>query len=367
MASGESTAQGPPPELLERVNGILASTNDIAEDEVDRIAEELLEGYGHGTRHAKLRRCVAWSLYVRLDMPQIFLIPPLDNFSEHDSDLCGKGSFSTVYRSKYQGEDVAVKVLNQETLDENIDDLAKLLDEVMHWSELRNEPNITPFLGCFAKVNIRYLVYAIVSPLADDTLKKYNAKDHPPSITLKHILNVAKGLKAAHESGMVHGDVRRDNILLFDGHAKLTDFGISKIAGSESTLTLEDKLRRLILARAGPEVVRDGKSRTKKSDIFGYGSLVYELFAGKTAEFDLEMNPLIPLKRPEIMNSLWDGVWVIVSECWQEDPAKRPSADEIVSRLGRISLGKDELSEGIQLLKRLKMNLKRPPGQRSTN
>jgi len=122
-------------QLLERANGILTSTNDIGEDEVDRIAKELLEvrtllwcgvtdiqprrqGYGHGTRHAKLRRCVAWSLYVRLDMPEIFLIPPLDKFSEEDSVFCGKGSFSSVYQTKYQGKDVAVKVLSQETLDE---------------------------------------------------------------------------------------------------------------------------------------------------------------------------------------------------------------------------------------------------------
>lgn len=92
-----------------------------------------------------------------------------------------------------------------------------------------------------------------------------------------------------------------------------------------------------------------------------------QLFAGKTAEFDLTTNPLTPLKRPEVMNSLWDDVWVIVSECWQEDTAKRPSADEIVSRLGSISLEMDEPSEGIQLLMRLKFNLKGLRGQRSTN
>jgi len=64
-------------------------------------------------------------------------------------------------------------------------------------------------------------------------------------------------------------------VLLFVGTAKLAGFALSKTTGS-SSFTLETRLKYLNIARVGPEVVRDGKRRTVKSDIFGYGSLVYE-------------------------------------------------------------------------------------------
>jgi len=68
--------------------------------------------------HAKLRRCVAWSLFVRLDMPDIFLNPPLNNFPGDDATLIVEGTLGKVYRTTHQGEAVAVRVLKQQTLDE---------------------------------------------------------------------------------------------------------------------------------------------------------------------------------------------------------------------------------------------------------
>ena len=53
-------------------------------------------------------------------------------------------------------------------------------------------------------------------------------------------------------------------------------------------------------------------------------------------------------------SSLWDGVWAIVLDCWRDNHVKRPSADEIVSRLSVISQQQYEPAEGNQLLTKLK-------------
>lgn len=158
------------------------------------------------------------------------------------------------------------------------------------------------------------------------------------------MINIAKGLKVAHDEDIVHGDVSPGNILIFDGIAKLTDFGMSKVSGTIATPTKSGSLKDLRVARAGPEVVWGGRSRTEKSDIFAFGSLVYELFTRDSPHFN--QSPFTHPPPPDLTEKViadcswnkdsWTSLWKVVQDCWKEDPDERPSASKLVSRLTDI-------------------------------
>lgn len=164
-------------------------------------------------------------------------------------------------------------------------------------------------------------------------------------------------LSHAHKAGVIHRDIKPQNILLTkEGIVKVTDFGLAKvIQDSESTVTL---------ARAGtiyymsPEQVKGEHDINHLSDIYSLGITFYELLAGKTpfnksdSEFTLQLKivegKIPPVRKlfPDIPNELNK----IIEKMINRNPAKRfQSADEVLAALDRLPT--DQPEEKVQVQK----------------
>jgi eukaryotic-like serine/threonine-protein kinase len=164
---------------------------------------------------------------------------------------------------------------------------------------------------------------------------------------------VAEALEAAHERGMVHRDIKPQNVLLTDrGDAKVADFGIAR-AGSSVTISRTGS----VMGTAGymsPEQAL-GEPATPKSDLYSLGVVLYEALTGElpyTAD-----NPIAvsmkhvnePLRPPrEIDPTIPEGMNALVSRLMAKNPEDRyASADELADDLWKISRGREPTAAAV--------------------
>ena len=158
---------------------------------------------------------------------------------------------------------------------------------------------------------------------------------------------VAEALGAAHERGMVHRDIKPQNVLLSGkGDAKVADFGIAR-AGSSVTISRTGS----VMGTAGymsPEQAL-GKPATPKSDLYSLGVVLYEALTGElpyTADNPIAVSmkhvnePLVPPK--EIDPTIPEGMNALVTRLMAKNPEDRyATADELADDLWRISRGRE--------------------------
>ncbi|HEX7253289.1 MAG TPA: serine/threonine-protein kinase, partial [Thermoanaerobaculia bacterium] len=203
----------------------------------------------------------------------------------------GAGGMGEVYRArdKKLDRDVAIKVLPQSVAGDP-DTLARFEREAKAVAAL-SHPNI---LSIFDFGTHEGVSYAVMELLEGETLR---AKLDAGSITQKqavdYALQVAKGLSAAHEKGVIHRDLKPENLFVTrDGHLKILDFGLAKrveaVAPGKETSAPTDSGHTqpgTVMGTAGymsPEQVK-GFSVDHRSDIFSFGTILYELLSGKKA------------------------------------------------------------------------------------
>jgi len=168
---------------------------------------------------------------------------------------------------------------------------------------------------------------------------------------MKLLCQAATGLNYLHYPTaqkpriVIHGDLKGSNLLINEiGEVCLSDFGLSKKIRDEleppsgrSTSTFNMSLRWL-----APEVLKDlEKSRfTVRSDIYALGCVCFELVTGSLpySQYLNEAAVAVAIwngeqpKRPsgEVVS---DELWAVIQQCWDEDPTKRPSSDNLITLL----------------------------------
>ena len=208
-------------------------------------------------------------------------------------DLLGAGGMGEVWRARDTrlGREVAVKVLPEEFVDD-VERAARFQREAQLLAAF-NHPNIAGIYSFERADGIRLLVMELVP---GETVKQLLAKGPiPVPRALVIARDIADALDAAHAKGILHRDLKPANVKVTpEGKVKLLDFGLAKafaggmaaIDSSESpTLGIDTTKQGMVLGTASymsPEQTR-GRTLDRRSDVWSFGCLLYEMLAGKKA------------------------------------------------------------------------------------
>ena len=237
----------------------------------------------------------------------------------------GSGGMADVYKAEDHKLNrlVAIKVLKPEFRDDT-GFIAKFRKEAQAAAKLTH-PNIVNVYDVGEDRGLYYIVMELVEGI---TLRNYIMKKGKLSVkeATSIAIQVSLGLEAAHNQGIVHRDVKPQNIIIStDGKVKLSDFGIAK-ASNSNTITAN------VMGSvhfSSPEQVRGGFS-DYKSDIYSLGITMYEMFTGRVP-FDGDTTVSIAIKhlQEEIVPpsrytpNLPYSVEQIILKCTQKDPDRR--------------------------------------------
>ena len=251
----------------------------------------------------------------------------------------GQGGMGEVYRAEDTklSRDVAIKVL-PEQFTQDPQRLARFEREAKVLASL-NHPNIAAIHSFEQADDVHFLVLELVE---GDTLAERVAKGPlPVKEALEVCRQIAEGVEAAHEKGVIHRDLKPANVKVTpEGQVKILDFGLAKAFEAEApaadisqspTLTEEMTRAGVILGTAAymsPEQAK-GKPVDRRADIFAFGCVLYELLTAKRAfegETITETLAKILEGEPD-----WDGlpktvpstIRFLLSRCLKKDPRRR--------------------------------------------
>lgn len=260
--------------------------------------------------------------------------------------LIGKGTFGRVYLGMNitTGELIAVKQVEVNAKaagsdKDKIKELVKSLDQEIDTMQHLDHPNIVQYLGCERKeYSISIFLEYISGGSVGSCIRKHGKFEESvvSSLTRQTLL----GLSYLHREGILHRDLKADNILLdLDGTCKISDFGISKktdnIYGNDVTNSMQGSVFWM-----APEVIRSqGQGYSAKVDIWSLGCVVLEMFAGKRPWSkeeaigaiyklgSLNQAPPIPEDVSRVIGV--EGL-SFMYDCFTIDPTERPTAETLL-------------------------------------
>ena len=194
------------------------------------------------------------------------------------TEQIGMGGMAIVYRAvdMRTGHNVAVKVLRPEYNEDN-EFISRFQREAEAASKMTHH-NIVNLLDVGMDGENRYLVMEYVQGKTLKTVIQERGK-LSPALAGQIAIRILSALEHAHRNGIVHRDIKPQNILVHaDGHIKVADFGIARIANS-STLTKGDNVMGSV-HYFSPEQAR-GEGANATSDIYSTGVVLYEMLTGK--------------------------------------------------------------------------------------
>ena len=258
-------------------------------------------------------------------------------------ELIGVGGMANVYRCNDTVDDreVAIKILKDEYL--NNEEFIRRFKNESKAIAMLSHPNIVKVYDVSFGDMIQYIVMEYIDGI---TLKEYI--ESQGIIEWKDVIHlmtqVLKALQHAHESGIVHRDIKPQNIMLLqDGTIKVTDFGIARFS-DKATRTMTDQAIGSVHYIA-PEQAK-GSVTDGKTDIYSVGVMLYEMLTGRLP-FDGDSAVTVALmqlqstpKRPREVNpGIPIGLEQITIRAMQKQPEDRyASAAEMLSDLERFRL-----------------------------
>lgn len=274
-----------------------------------RFQTEGLEGYDDWT----------------IDLRRLHMGPPF-----------AQGAFGRLYKGTYNGEDVAVKIL--ERPENNMEKMLMMesafAKEVTMLAAVKHQ-NVVRFIGACRKP----MVWCIVTEYARggsvrSFLSKRQSRAVPLKLAVKQALDVARGMEYLHSLEIIHRDLKSDNLLIAtDKSIKIADFGAARIEVQVEGMTPETGTYRWM----APEMIQH-RPYNHKVDVYSFGVVLWELVTGLLpfqnmtavqAAFAVVNRGV----RPPIPDTCPAPVADIMSRCWDANPDVRPSFAQVVKML----------------------------------
>ena len=263
----------------------------------------------------------------------------------------GAGGMGEVYRARDTrlDRDVALKVLPA-SLTSDPDRLRRFEQEARAAAAL-NHPNILAVYQMATQEGVSYLVSEL---LEGETLRERLRRGPVPlRKAIDYAVQIAHGLAAPHEKGIVHRDLKPENLFLTNqGRVKILDFGLAKISEAKDTSGSEPTLAQgteagTVMGTVGymsPEQVR-AKNVDHRSDIFTFGTILYELVTGKqtfhkptSAETMTAILNEEPASISQLAPTTPPGLLRVINRCLEKNPDQRfQSASDLAFALEALS------------------------------
>lgn len=262
-------------------------------------------------------------------------------------ELIGIGGMATVYKAHdiKNNRTVAIKILKDE-FSRNGEFIRRFKNESKAIAVL-SHPNIVKVYDVSFGDVMQYIVMEYIDGI---TLKEYLEQQENKidwKMAVYFTSQILKAMQHAHEKGIVHRDVKPQNMMLLqDGTIKVTDFGIARFSNTE-TRTMTDKAIGSVHYIA-PEQAR-GDRTDGKSDVYSIGVMLYEMLTGQlpfeadsavsVAIMQLQSNPKPPREvNPEIPLGLEE----IILRAMRKEPSQRyQSAEEMLKDLQKVNKKSD--------------------------
>ncbi len=244
----------------------------------------------------------------------------------------GKGGFGVVHQGIWRHNDVAIKQLLVNNLSAEATEEFKTEASVM--ARLRS-PNIIQFYGC--TVSPHYCIVMEYMPKGSLFSVLHSNQELTWSNRIRIAVDMAKGLAFLHQEHILHRDIKSLNVLLGESlNAKLTDFGLSKV--KTETQSTSTKAAVGTLAWMAPELFKRKATYTPEADIYSLGITLWELTSRKIPFADagnqaLVQNWIMQGEREDIPADCPVKIASLIKACWEGEPEKRPTADEVASYL----------------------------------
>lgn len=258
-------------------------------------------------------------------------------------EMIGKGSFGAVYLclNVTTGEMMAVKQVEvpkygsqNEAMMHTVEALRAEVSTLKNLDHL----NIVQYLGFEIKENINSLFLEYVAGGSVGSLiRMYGRFDE---LMIKHLTTqVLSGLAYLHSRGILHRDMKADNLLLDqEGVCKISDFGISR--KSQDIYSNSEMTMRGTVFWMAPEMVDTAQGYSAKVDIWSVGCVVLEMLAGKRPWSNLEVvAAMFKIGKSKSAPPIPEDTLPLISQagrdfldaCFKIDPEARPTADELLS------------------------------------
>ncbi|PYQ11718.1 MAG: hypothetical protein DMH00_07440 [Acidobacteria bacterium] len=287
-------------------------------------------------------------------------------------ELLGRGGMGEVYRAldTRLGRPVALKVLRPEVV-QDPDRRRRFIQEARAASAV-NHPAIAQIYEIEESEATTFISMEYVD--GSTVRKLIERQELDLASALEVGIQVADGLARAHEAGIVHRDIKSDNVMVTrDGHPKILDFGLAKLLAPEGESDPSaSRLETVTRTQAGvilgtihymsPEQAR-GLPTDRRSDVFSFGVLLYEMVSGSlpfkgASVLDTlhaiayqETRPISALKA-----NMPYSLQKVIDRCLQKKPEERyPDLREAVSDLKKVKREVESgVTGGVPLLERLR-------------
>lgn len=253
--------------------------------------------------------------------------------------VIGVGGMANVYKGQdvKTGTTVAVKVLKEEFLDN--EELVRRFKNESKAISILDHPNIVKVYDVSVTDRLQYIVMEYIDGI---TLKEY-LKQRGGPLTWKEVVyfatQVLSALSHAHSKGIVHRDVKPQNIMLLaDGSIKMMDFGIARFSRAQNQ-TVSDKAIGSV-HYISPEQAK-GDHTDARTDIYSVGVMLYEMLSGRLP-FDGNGAVSIAIKQisdkptplAEVAPNVPEGLRQITERAMEKDPKDRyQSAQEMLAAI----------------------------------